>query len=85
MRIVSKRFSIPADQLELAEEYAQLTNRTLSELIVESLFQIRHRYPARHEKRVKSSLADRIAALERKIEQGYVPQRYRAKKRGVSG
>jgi hypothetical protein len=66
MKNVRKRFTIPADQLQLAEEYAKATNRTLAELIVEALFQARHRHVRKDEKRLQNRLEDRFPSLRRK-------------------
>ena len=78
MKNVRRRFTIPEDQLQLAEEYAKRTNRTLSELIVETLFQARHRHARKDEKRTQNSLEDRIHTIEQKIEGRYVATTYRA-------
>jgi NRPS condensation-like uncharacterized protein len=69
MKNVRKRFTIPEDQMLLAEEYAKATNRTLSELVVEALFQIRHRYPRKDEKRLNKKLEDRVCFLEQKADE----------------
>ena len=78
MKNVRRRFTIPEDQLQLAEEYAKATNRTLSELVVEALFQIRHRYPRKDTKRAQNSIEDRLCVLESRSAQRYGPVPYRA-------
>lgn len=69
MKNIRKRFTIPEDQLQLAEEYAKATNRTLGELVVETLFQARHRHRKKDEKRAQNSLEDRLDVLEAKVAQ----------------
>jgi len=83
MKNVRKRFTIAEDQLLLAEEYAKATNRTLSELVVEALFQIRHRYPRKDAKRVQNSIEDRLCVLEARDALGYRPVPHRAECEGV--
>jgi hypothetical protein len=83
MKNVRRRFTIPEDQLLLAEEYAKASNRTLSELVVEALFQIRHRYPRKDVKRAQNSIEDRLRVLESRNEQRYGPVPYRASGEGV--
>jgi glycine cleavage system protein P-like pyridoxal-binding family len=83
MKNVRKRFTIPEDQLLLAEEYAKATNRTLSELVVECLFQIRHRHRQKDEKKAKNRLEDRVHVLEEIIAQKEWQPHYRAGSEGV--
>jgi hypothetical protein len=83
MKNVRRRFTIPEDQLLLAEEYAKFTNRTLAELIVESLFQTRHRHVRKDEKRLQNRSEDRLSVLEGKIEQLTLQRNYREGGEGV--
>jgi hypothetical protein len=83
LKNVRKRFTIPADQLQLAEEYANSTNRTLSELVVEVLFQARHRHRQKDEKRAQNRLEDRVHVLEEIIAQKEWQPRHRAGGEGV--
>jgi len=70
MKNVRRRFTIPEDQLLLAEEYAKAAHRTLSELVVEALSQVRHRYPRKDEKRAQSRLSERLSILEARLNDG---------------
>lgn len=83
MKNVRKRFTIPEDQLQLAEEYAKATNRTLAELIVEALFQARHRHVRKDEKRLQNKVEDRLSVLEGKIEGRYVATSIKTDPEGV--
>jgi hypothetical protein len=79
MKQVRKRFTIPPDLKRDAEEYAQLDNRTFSELVCEALRQHIRRYPRTQKNGPKTgpkTLEDRIIRLEQIIQPEYpqVPQ-----------
>ena len=59
------RFTIDADKWKRACEYAELTNRTPSELVVEALEQIQARYPKRRHasELTLEALADKVADI----------------------
>ena len=69
-RTVRRRFTIPEDELRLAEEYAELDHRTLSELICEALRQMRHRYPHKDSNAIRTvrELEKRLQTIEREFE-----------------
>jgi len=68
-RRVQKKFTIPAEELRLAEEYAKLDHRTMSELICEALKQMRHRYPHKDNTAIQTlkELSQRVQELEKKL------------------
>lgn len=69
MKIMRKRFTIPEDELALAEEYAVLDHRTLSELICEALKHMRHRYPHKDSNAIRTvkELEKRLLTVEREL------------------
>lgn len=69
-----KRFTISAQELAAAEEYARLDNRTLSELVCEALRQHMHRYPKTRKNgptAFEKAMLERIANLEAIVCQKY--------------
>ena len=61
---MQKRFTVPADLLHQAEEYARLDHRTFSELVCEALHQHLTRFKKKVQKRSKEDLAARVSVLE---------------------
>jgi len=68
-RTVRRRFTIPENELRLAEEYAELDHRTLSELICEALKQMRHRYPHKDSSAIRTvkELEKRLQTVEKEL------------------
>jgi len=63
MKQIRKRFTIPADLAEQAEEYATATNRTFSEFICEAATQHINRYPV-SAVRIQNNLEKRVCRVE---------------------
>jgi hypothetical protein len=82
-----KRFTIRAELLAAAEEYARLDNRTFSELICEALRQHMHRYPRTRKNgptTSEKSLIERIDALEKIVQQRYLQVPFTGNSRQVT-